>query len=162
MKRCCDCKQLKPLEDFWLHKKDGTKRQVCCKICGNKRMAVYRETHKKEIRIYYQLLWAKRGLREKVWWFRRNGRPYLDPLLTLENVKKKFGDNPVCYLTGTPIDLNNRDAFSLDHIIPLSRGGLSSLENCGLATLQANQFKRDMTPQEFWDFCATAARWRES
>lgn len=65
----------------------------------------------------------------------------------------KIGENPKCYLTGRQINLNNPSEYHLDHIIPRSKGGNNSLENCGLACKRANQAKTDMTPEEFFLFC---------
>ncbi len=72
---------------------------------------------------------------------------------TLEQLINKIGDNPKCYLTGELIDLLKPETYSLDHIIPLSRGGKSSLENCGLMKLDINQAKYNLTPDEFIDLC---------
>ncbi len=73
--------------------------------------------------------------------------------IQVKEVLEKFGNNPACYLTGAPIDLSEPSTYSLDHIIPASRGGLSTLDNMGLTTQKANQAKGDMTPQEFLDLC---------
>ena len=72
---------------------------------------------------------------------------------TLKQLKEKIGNNPKCYLTGEPIDLLQPSTYSLDHIIPLSRGGKSSLDNCGLIKLDINQAKWNMTPDEFFSLC---------
>lgn len=72
------------------------------------------------------------------------------------NVKqfiKKIGDDPVCYLTGRPINLNEGKSYHLDHIVPKSKGGDNSLENCGLACKAANQAKNDMNLEEFIQLC---------
>ncbi len=75
------------------------------------------------------------------------------PLLKQADVEKKIGTNPICYLTGEPIDLQDMPRYSLDHIIPLSRGGESTLENMGLALKEANQAKSDLTKEEFLALC---------
>jgi len=62
-------------------------------------------------------------------------------------------NNPYCYLTGEKIDLNKSETYSLDHKIPLSRGGKRELTNMGLATKIANQAKTSMTPDELIEFC---------
>lgn len=66
---------------------------------------------------------------------------------------KKIGANPCCYLTGTPIDVNDKDAYSLNHIVPRWEGGRNYLENCGLASAQATQAKGKMTYKEFVELC---------
>lgn len=74
---------------------------------------------------------------------------------TVEDVINKFGENPVCYLTGIPIDISQPRTYQFDHKIPRSRGGDSSINNLGICTKQANQAKSDMTPEEFLKFCKT-------
>lgn len=65
----------------------------------------------------------------------------------------KFGPEPKCYLTGISIDLSKPDTYQLDHIIPKSKGGDCSINNCGLLSKIANQAKSDLTPQEFIELC---------
>lgn len=74
-------------------------------------------------------------------------------IITIEDIINKFGENPKCYLTGTSIDINNPSTFEFDHIIPVSRGGTSSLDNLGICIKQANRAKERMTPDEFFNLC---------
>ena len=76
-----------------------------------------------------------------------------DPKLTIANLRKKIVLNPKCYLTGSPIDLNDPKAYSLDHIIPTCKGGENTLKNCGLASTKANQLKNDLTYKELLEAC---------
>lgn len=41
-------------------------------------------------------------------------------------------------------------AISLDHIVPLSRGGRDSFENTCASCARCNRLKGDMLPEEFW------------
>jgi CRISPR/Cas system Type II protein with McrA/HNH and RuvC-like nuclease domain len=61
--------------------------------------------------------------------------------------------NPYCYITGEKIDLDKTETYSLDHIIPLSRGGSRDIKNMGLTTRVANQAKNAMLPEEFIGLC---------
>jgi len=61
--------------------------------------------------------------------------------------------NPFCYLTGRLIDLEDGRSYHLDHIIPRSKGGDNSIENCGLTCKAANQAKNDLTLEEFVQLC---------
>jgi 5-methylcytosine-specific restriction endonuclease McrA len=70
-----------------------------------------------------------------------------------EQLIKKIGNNPICYLTGQAIDLNKPETYSLDHIIPLAKGGSSTIENVGLTTKEANLAKHDKTPEDFLRLC---------
>lgn len=72
---------------------------------------------------------------------------------TYKDVINKFGETPVCYLTGQTIDISKPDTFSFDHKIPRSRGGENTLDNLGICTAEVNQAKRDKTPEEFIELC---------
>jgi 5-methylcytosine-specific restriction endonuclease McrA len=75
------------------------------------------------------------------------------PMFTVSQLLNKIGDSPVCYLTGEPIDLNDSKSYQLDHIIPKSRGGDNSLDNCQIALKKANMSKSDMTYDEYVSLC---------
>jgi 5-methylcytosine-specific restriction endonuclease McrA len=62
-------------------------------------------------------------------------------------------NNSFCYLTGEQIDLDKPSTYSLDHKIPLSRGGKRELSNMGLTTKIVNQAKTSMNPEEFIELC---------
>ncbi len=82
--------------------------------------------------------------------------------LTYEDVMKKIGPNPTCYLTGESIELDKPSTYSLDHIIPISRGGDNSLENMGLCTRAVNQAKSDLLPDEFRTLCLKVIKFHNS
>jgi hypothetical protein len=94
---------------------------------------------------------SEKLFKKKVWSFMKTS--YNPVKFTVEDVKNKIGDNPICYLTGDIIDLNKTSSYNFDHIIPRSRGGESSLENLGLCTKEVNFSKRDMTPDEYINLC---------
>lgn len=57
-------------------------------------------------------------------------------------------DGKVCQLCNKPIDFkvknpNARDYPTIDHIVPLSKGGLDELENMQLAHRKCNEKKAD-------------------
>ncbi len=54
-------------------------------------------------------------------------------------------DAGICQYTGRPL---RRDEGNIDHVIPISRGGASSWENCVLAHREVNSRKADRLPQE--------------
>lgn len=65
----------------------------------------------------------------------------------------KLESNPFCYLTGRKIDLWQPKTYQCDHIMPLSRGGNSNLDNLGLTCKEANMAKSGMTKEEFLLLC---------
>ena len=72
---------------------------------------------------------------------------------TYEELMNKIGDEPKCYLTGDPIDITKTRSWNLDHIVPVAKGGDNSLENCNIATRDANLSKTDMSVDDFTDLC---------
>ena len=82
----------------------------------------------------------KRGKREKL-------------AFTPDDVINKFGESPVCYITGKKIDIYNTKSYHFDHKLPRSKGGLNTLDNLGICTKQANMAKNDMTEDELIQFC---------
>lgn len=73
--------------------------------------------------------------------------------ITVADVKSKFGDNPVCYLSGRKLNWNDSSTFTFDHIVPASRGGPSTLANLGVCHPQINRCKNDLTPEELIELC---------
>lgn len=56
----------------------------------------------------------------------------------------------ICQICTEPFE-KARD-ITIDHIIPLSKGGEDTFDNYQLAHYDCNQLKADMTPEEFEDF----------
>lgn len=94
-------------------------------------------------------------LKHRIYSFSKESRKgkYMIPKFTKEDFLNKIGPNPICYLTGESIDLNNTESYNLDHIIPRSKGGNNSLENCGLASKIANHAKCDLHVNDFIELC---------
>lgn len=76
-----------------------------------------------------------------------------DQRFNRKDLIEKIGDKPKCYLTGKEIDLSISRSYHLDHIIPVSRGGDNSIDNCGIACREANNAKSDLMVEEFIELC---------
>lgn len=82
-----------------------------------------------------------------------NRNMHTDLTFTVQDVINKFGEKPVCYLTGAQLDIYKPREYAFDHIIPASRGGSNTIDNLGLCTRAVNAAKSDMTPDEFHELC---------
>lgn len=76
-----------------------------------------------------------------------------------QDVIDKIGENPICYLTGEPIDLNKPETYNLDHIIPTAKGGTNDLNNLGICLKEANQAKGELDPNELYILCEKIIAW---
>lgn len=72
---------------------------------------------------------------------------------TVQDIINKLGESPKCYLTGKDINIYDISSYSFDHIIPVSRGGKSTLENLQICCSTANQCKDNLLNEEFFDLC---------
>lgn len=116
-------------------------RKLSCFICRKTNTSNLSKVNCKIIdKIIYSRIWCFSGKTKNM-------------NITLEQVKRKIGDNPICYLTGDPIDISKSRSYHFDHIIPSSRGGQNTLENLGICTKEANQAKHDRTLEEFIELC---------
>jgi 5-methylcytosine-specific restriction endonuclease McrA len=72
---------------------------------------------------------------------------------SFDDFLSKIGEEPKCYLSGQPIDLYETKSYSVDHIIPASKGGNNTIENAGLINSSINKMKSDITVEEFLEKC---------
>ena len=87
---------------------------------------------------------------KKVYFFQGEVQPMQ---FTVDDVIKKFGETPTCYLTGQSIDIWQPSTYEFDHIIPRTRGGTNDFDNLGICLKSANRAKCNMTPDEFVNLC---------
>ena len=73
----------------------------------------------------------------------------------------KITENPICYLTGKPIDLDKPETYHLDHIIPTSKGGSNNLDNLGICLKEANYAKGELSIVELYQLCEDILAWRD-
>ena len=75
------------------------------------------------------------------------------PAFTTEEFRAKIGQNPIDYLTGKPIDLNDANQYSPDHIIPRTRGCTNTLDNANITSRKVNLCKNNLLNSEFIEIC---------
>lgn len=93
--------------------------------------------------------------------FQKKDTTYGEIMFSAKDLLEKIGNNPSCYLTGVPIDLNKPRSYHLDHIVPKSRGGDDSLNNCQIACREANQAKGDLLVSEFVELCKKVIKYNQ-
>lgn len=72
---------------------------------------------------------------------------------SLLDFKKHILNNPVCYISGETLNLNLHNSWQIDHIIPISKGGKTTLENIKPVSKKANKSKSDLLLEEFLELC---------
>lgn len=77
-----------------------------------------------------------------------------------QDVIDKIGENPICYLTGTPINLNQPETYNLDHVIPTAKGGSNNLDNLQICLKEANSAKGQLSCEELYDLCEKILHWK--
>ena len=108
-----------------------------------------------------------RNFRNKIKCFKRRDsyanrhRVKVQQPYTCEDVVNKLGKKPRCYLTGKIINLNKPETYSLDHVVPVSKGGSNELENLQITCSEANSAKANLTLNEFYALCRKVLRWKD-
>lgn len=139
----------------------NTRRRRLCPL--RTKMEAFKYGKKKDFRNpFIEVIGSKKSvLRDKLIHFARMGtkanRMGYKFMFKLKDLIEKIGSDPRCYWTGRKIDLKNRRSYNLDHLIPKSRGGDNSLENCVLACREANQGHSDSLPEEYINTCCEVA-----
>lgn len=67
----------------------------------------------------------------------------------------KYGSD--CYLCGEPFE--DAKDITIDHWVPVSKGGLDEIDNYRLAHALCNKLKANMLPAEFKDFQDGKIKW---
>lgn len=120
------------------------KKQYCSEKCKDKQKRIrYKDRHPEKVKEKRKLYKSHHIARAK-----RYGVPY-EYGITLEKVIKK--DNNTCQICGKPCDITdiNKNYVgalypSIDHIMPLSKGGGHLWDNVQLAHMICNSYKRDL------------------
>lgn len=84
---------------------------------------------------------------------RNNMRQYNKTSFTSDDILNMYNINPICSLTGRPINLEDTRSWELDHIIPASKGGPDTLENCQITCREVNFAKGNLSMEEFISLC---------
>lgn len=176
--RCRKCQEVKPLNDFACRKAASNGRQNTCRLCFNKvyyvpkkdefvaRNKAYREAHPEEVTLYaaqYHI-----ANREEILAYHakhKHDNPHFGRQAQHKRRVRKYSngevenielnvlfarDKGVCGICEEPVDKEATGRFkaTIDHIIPISRGGSHTWANVQLAHLTCNCQKFDKLPNE--------------
>lgn len=151
-KECVECKTMVKLVNFSSSKRGRLGLSSYCKPCTSKRRLS--STTKKQRREQVQ----KYRDNNRNWWRSKHrihqfNRRRKQKLVSDGTVTKDFIESIYkmtnCYYCKEEIP---KDLRTLEHILPLNRGGLHTSTNITMACLKCNTSKRDMTEKEFKNF----------
>ena len=163
--RCLPCERTYRMEYYQKNLEHERKR-------GNDRMKRYRSDpiKKERIKETQRKCYAKNGKenqrkrlakmkQEDPWRYKANTiHPNVRGKLRQNELKQIWErQNGKCALTGRQLDFWTME---LDHKIPLSRGGKSTIENLQWTCEEANQAKKDLLDDEFITLCQEVIAYR--
>lgn len=121
-----------------------------------RKITSYLSSYKREYKIYKRQI--NLAIQKKIYFFmylkkKYKGKQMSKLPITKNDVINKFGENPVCYLSGKKLNWEDASTYSFDHKLPISRGGESTIDNMGICDYKVNQCKNNLTPEEFIQMC---------
>lgn len=170
-KACAVCKVVKPKNDFYHYSYSKNGLTTKCKQCHaefykentevySARKKAYRQNPENLLRIYETEKARREANPEK---YREYAQKRLnlkadaefDPLVTVDSLRERQGDK--CHYCGEDLDFSPKkrgDAYNplgatVDHVIPLSKGGGWTFENCVLVCAHDNVSKGNRDVEEW-------------
>jgi len=187
VKRCSKCKQVKPVSKFSKNRSTSDGYKYACKACQAAYLEEYYKEHRGEIAAYskeyyevnrdeivaqhkeYEQTAEGREVRRKV------GRKYRQTAKGREAWRKAGSTRRALKLGATVGDVNEAAVYelsghaciycgattnlSLDHIVPLARGGAHSEENLVVACRRCNSSKGGKPLVQWLQTQPTAVAW---
>jgi 5-methylcytosine-specific restriction endonuclease McrA len=142
-KECLICHQILPLTSFSPSTRGRLGRSAYCKECTYRH---YGKFLPKRHRDKYRSTPKHKAL-HRLTQFRRRSRMEIQSDGTVtETLLNELYATERCYYCRSKVDPNNR---TIDHRIPLSRGGSHSVKNLVMACHQCNSSKSDKTEAEY-------------
>lgn len=135
VKSCSRCGEVKPISEFYVRSRPRRAFLAHCKACHKLWATPHRELSP------YTKSWVNFARAARL-----RGIPF-----SLRQLRDGMGEPGDCHLCGDPV---GTDA-SIDHVIPVSRGGGNGLENLRWSHGRCNRVKTDLTVEEL---CSLAAK----
>lgn len=151
-KYCPSCKLRKSIDEFYANKSPiWAKVRAYCKQCELEKGRKYKQSHPEKMRQLKQA-WDLRNKDRK----REHERKYRWKVgfkgrgLSIPLIRGLYIAHPYCEYCHVAL---NHDEVSIDHRIPLSRGGaFNDAENLAISCRDCNRLKHTRTEQEFRQF----------
>ena len=186
MKTCSQCRKERPLDDFG-PRKGVPNARTSCRECDSAYTRGWRKRNLEQSRRHSREYMARersthegaeraRARSRKCYQNDGPGRQkrYLDRLKQEQFFKWKARKSYIhlteqeleslwvaqggrCALTGRLLDAS----AEVDHIVPKTRGGGYTFDNCRWLCREANQAKRDLLDEEFFALCEEMLAWRQ-
>lgn len=146
-KECLECREMKLLTEFYNSKRGRLGKGSYCKACQNKRFKQSKE-YQNEVTKRYRARHRERYLSDhRIHQFNRKSKIKASSDGSIDDLfLKELYSIEQCYYCKKYIDQNDR---TLDHKMPLSKGGVHSKENCVMACFSCNSSKGSKTDVEF-------------
>jgi hypothetical protein len=171
-KVCRKCDTPKPLTDFHANSAEPDGKRPHCKECvklfpsnGKKQRAAYAVKYysANKTRIMAQTTTYYRNAIETRFFYSRarclQRKELTKGLLTKELARLWHRQKGKCALTSVRL---TRDNSELDHVLPLSRGGDSAIENLRWTTAEVNRARGNMLDSEFIALCHLVVKHHEA
>ena len=150
-RQCNRCDAWKPLEDYFVKSGRGTRMRHCIPCHRALNASIYYRDHaqNREKRNAYRdalpvdVLRARRRVDASARRARMVGAE-TDGIVSIEALRGRDGDN--CAYCDERLAV---PAMTLDHVLPLSRGGSHTMDNAVLACRPCNSQKHARTPEEW-------------
>lgn len=141
-KACTQCGQIKLLIEFFTDKRQSSGVRPSCKKCDKSKYDAYRAVNLDKVR-QASNNWKKNNYYDRRSYFNTEKRK-----ITGKD-KKRILSQPCIYCGSYP--------STIDHVIPLSRGGRDAIGNLAPACGSCNSRKRNQTVMEWRIKCRRAS-----
>jgi len=138
-KQCNTCGRILPFNAFSKHKGFGPlERQMECRCCKG---AINAVLNPKRTRQQLHESSVRRRIADLLVEDENEN-------INIEELFERFGGK--CFKTGTNLDINDRNSFEIDHILPSKWLYPLTMENACLLCPDANSYKKGKWPSEFY------------